>query len=97
FIRRIMEKMGFENPWVDKVMACIESVSYSVLINGTPQETFTPKRGIRQGDPISPYIFLFCAEGLTSLLNKEERLDHFRGLRINNHCPSLSHLFFCRR
>lgn len=94
FIRRIMDKLGFSKAWIDKVMVCIESLKYAVLINGVPQETFTPKRGLRQGDPLSFYIFLLCVEGLSSLLNREEELDQFRGLKVNNHCPSLSHLFF---
>lgn len=75
-------------------MRCVESVEYSVLMNGTPYEVIKPERGIRQEDPLSPYLFLICAEGFSNLLNREEALSHFNGLRINMHCPSISHLFF---
>lgn len=95
-ISKIMEKLGFVESWIIKIMACIESVHYVVVINGSPQGSIIPQRRLRQGDPLSPYLFLFCVENLYALLNQEERLNHFRGLKINKRCPSLSHLFFCR-
>lgn len=94
FIRRIMSRMGFSTDWIEKVMKCIESVQFSVLINGNPGEKFKTGRGIRQGDPLSPYIFLLCAEGFSAMLSREESLNSFSGLKINRYCPSLTHLFF---
>ena len=70
FLRQVMIKMGFHNNWVSLMMECITTVSYSLLINGEPTGHITPSRGLRQGDPISPYLFLLCAEGLNGLLNK---------------------------
>ena len=49
-------------------MECVQSVTYSTLVNSEPTETITPTRGIRQGDPLSPYFFLLCSEGLNGLL-----------------------------
>lgn len=65
-----------------------------MMINGSPQRMFKPSRGIRQGDPLSPYMFLICAEGLSGILFREENLRTFEGIKINKFCPSISHLFF---
>ena len=68
YLEQIMIRMGFAEKWVALMMECISSVSYSILINGDPTPIIHPTRGIRQGDPLSPYLFLFCTEGLHSLL-----------------------------
>ncbi|XP_075645403.1 uncharacterized protein LOC142616429 [Castanea sativa] len=70
FLEKILLKLGFQNSWVSLIMECITTVTYSIMVNGEPQGMITPTRGIRQGDPLSPYIFLFCVEGLDALLPK---------------------------
>ena len=67
FLKKVMERMGFHSRWVGWIMECVQSVTYSMLINSEPTETITPTRGIRQGDPLSPYLFLLCSEGLNGL------------------------------
>ena len=67
-LERIMEKLGFHDRWISLMMMCIKSVSYSMLLNGEPKGLIHPTRGIRQGDPISPYLFLLCGEGLSAML-----------------------------
>jgi len=70
FLRRLMLKLGFSANWVNLVMRCVESATFSFLINGEPRGFLKPTRELCRGDPISPYLFLFCAEGLSYLLLK---------------------------
>ena len=75
-------------------MMCITSVYYSVLINGESNGEIIPSRGIHQGDPLSPFLFLLCAESLSAMLQREERLGNIKGISICRGAPRLSHLFF---
>ena len=65
YVVKLMDKMGFDQKWVQLIYECISTISFSILVNGEPSSIIKPKRGIRQGDPLSPYLFLFCLEGLT--------------------------------
>jgi hypothetical protein len=86
--------MGFEQIWIDKVMLCVNSGRYSIRINGGLSDPFTPTTGLRQGDPISSYLFLFCVEGLSSLMKKEEHIDRLKGVRNCITSSAISHLLF---
>lgn len=55
--------------WVSRVMEYVMTVSYSFLVNGVPTDLISPSRGLRQGDPLYPYLFLLCAEGLGAMIN----------------------------
>uniref|UniRef100_A0A2N9GNM8 Reverse transcriptase domain-containing protein n=1 Tax=Fagus sylvatica TaxID=28930 RepID=A0A2N9GNM8_FAGSY len=94
FLKAAMLKMGFAQRWVDLVMECVSTPTYSVLINGVPQGYIHPSRGVRQGDPLSPYIFLICAEGLSSLIRKAELAGLIHGISASRYGPKISHLFF---
>ena len=94
FLERIMQKMGFEARWINLVMECIKTPSYDVLINGESQGYISPSRGIRQGDPLSSYLFLLCAEGFSALLRKAERDRRLTSISISRGGPGLSHLLF---
>ncbi|XP_048502732.1 uncharacterized protein LOC125498547 [Beta vulgaris subsp. vulgaris] len=69
YIFTTLDKLGFSPIWIGWIEECISSSSFSVLVNGVPGEKFFPSRGIRQGDPISPYLFILCAELLARLLS----------------------------
>lgn len=94
FIEGMMGKLGFDSNFVALIMRCISSVSHSLLFNGFPSTKFTPTRGLRQGDPLSPFLFLMCAEGLSSLLRDAEDRKVLHGVKLSHHVPSISHLFF---
>lgn len=66
-----MKMMGFASKWITWIMLCVKIVSYSVSFNGVQIGPITPISGLLQGDPLSPYLFLLCVEGLSWLLNKE--------------------------
>jgi hypothetical protein len=83
YLEAIMRRLGFADRWVRMVMTCVRTVSFSVLINGQPYGKIIPTRGIRQGDPLSPYFFIICAEGLSSLLNRAEVDGRVTGLPIS--------------
>ena len=75
-------------------MECITPVSYSILVNGEPKGMIKPSRGLRQGDPFSPYLFLFCVEGLNAILKQAADVGEIQGFSICRRRPKLTHLFF---
>ena len=94
FLLQLMGNMGFSPKWIHLISECISTVSYSILVNGEPTKFFKPTRGIRQGDPLSPYLFLLCFEGLTQLINNVVHDGKIRGYSLCRNRPKISQLFF---
>jgi hypothetical protein len=94
FVEKIMRKLGFAEGWINRIMMCISTVSYQVRVNGALTDVIIPQRGLRQDDPLPPYLFLLCAEGFSSLLNKADEEGVLEGIRICNGSPSFNHLLF---
>ena len=76
------------------MMMCVSTVSYLVLINGEPKGKIVPSRGLWQGDMISPYLFSLCAEGLLTMLKKEENKGNLKGVAVCRGAMRVSHLLF---
>jgi hypothetical protein len=81
FLEGVLMKLGFDDRWIKWIMACVTSVSYCIKINGQLTENIFPSRGQRQGDPLSPYLFLFVTDGLSKLVHRaihREELKDFK-------------------
>ncbi|XP_010513204.1 PREDICTED: uncharacterized protein LOC104789164 [Camelina sativa] len=94
FLEAVMIKLGFDRRWISWIMWCVSSVSYQVLLNGQPRGSILPKRDLRQGDPLSPYLFILCTEVLIANIKKAEREKRLTGISIARDYPSISHLLF---
>lgn len=75
-------------------MRCVSTVSYSFLLNGSWFGSLTPARGIRQWDPISPYLFIYCVEAFIQLVEGAVEQGQLRGVRIAPSAPVISNLCF---
>ena len=93
-LKQIMAKLGFHEDWICLIMRCVSSVTYAVRVNGHACGQIVPTRGLRKGDPLSPYLFLICAEGLSALLHKAIQNKELKGVAASARGPRISHLFF---
>lgn len=94
FLEGVLHKIGFDRKWVKWVMTCVSSVTFRVRCNGELLKPFTPSRGLRQGDPLSPYLFLFVADGLSALLGQEVRSGQLSPMKIARGSQGISNLMF---
>jgi hypothetical protein len=94
FLHSMMHKLGFDERWINLIMQCVSSVSYRIRVNGCLTGEINPSRGLRQGDPLSPYMFVLCAEGFSSLLNDAEHRGLLEGVTICPNALSITHLLF---
>ncbi|XP_030502725.2 uncharacterized protein LOC115717895 [Cannabis sativa] len=94
FLEAILRVMGFNNRWIGLVLSCVNSVQYHVINSGQRLGPITPTRGIRQGCPLSPYLFIVCAEGFSSLIRSFESSRWLTGCKVARSAPTISHLLF---
>jgi hypothetical protein len=94
FLLRILTLLGFHPVWVQWIRQCITTSSFSILLDGAPFGKFFPSRGLQQGNPLSPFLFILGSEVLSRLLYHEEALGNLHGIKMARSCPSISHLFF---
>lgn len=87
---KVMTKMGFNSVWVNWIYECLSTAKFSVLINGSPSSNYTMGRGVRQGDPLFPFLFLIAVEGLKCLLPKATDMGLIDAVRLSNLDPGLN-------
>ncbi|XP_028092016.1 uncharacterized protein LOC114292296 [Camellia sinensis] len=90
----MLSNFGFGDKWVEWIKECITSARISVLINGSPIGEFSPQRGLRQGDPFSPFLFNIATKGLSLLLSRALELEIIKGVKIGSGSVGLTHLQF---
>ncbi|KAL9664501.1 hypothetical protein QQ045_019904 [Rhodiola kirilowii] len=94
FLEEVQRRMGFPETWIEKIMCCVKSVVYRIRVNQAISESFCPERGIRQGDPLSPYLFVLCAEWLAQRIDLCQQNGELQGLKVSRNAPVISHLLF---
>ncbi|GAU10511.1 hypothetical protein TSUD_420810, partial [Trifolium subterraneum] len=95
YLNDVMTNMNFPTKWRGWIMECITSASASVLVNGSPTDEFRFERGLRQGDPLSPFLFLLAAEGFHLIMDSMVSMRLFTPYSIGSHNPvNISHLQF---
>jgi hypothetical protein len=94
FLRATMDSMGFPHNISNIIMKCVSTVTFAILINGSASQSFSPQRGLRQGDPLSPYLFILCADILSGLITKAQLNKDIKGVKIAHGAPEITHLFF---
>jgi len=95
FIEQCLKKFGFHSIWIKWIMECIDTISYSLLVNDEPTGLFCPMRRIRQGDPLSPYLFIMCMEALNSTLSQAAKQNKTGiGIKIANGLDRIPCLLF---
>lgn len=94
FLKRVMLKLGFTSTLVELILMCVSSVSYSFLLNGKQFGALQPGRGLRQGDPLSPYLFIFCVEAFISMMERAVEQGRLHGVQVAPSAPTVSNLCF---
>ena len=93
FFGRYLIKFGFGDKWHKWIQSCLRSSRGSIILNGSPTEEFQFHKGLKQGDPLSPFLFILVMESLHLSLDKVVKDGVVNGLRLND-SMTLSHLFY---
>ncbi|MFS7973280.1 putative RNA-directed DNA polymerase [Helianthus anomalus] len=94
FLLKALEYMAFPAKWINWVNGCLSSSKGSVLVNGSPSAEFCFKRGLRQGDPLSPFLFILAMEVLSMFMHQAVAVGLFQGIKLPNDGPLISHLCY---
>lgn len=94
FVRFMLSKFGFGTKWIEWIMLCVTLARYRFRVNDDLVGPLEPTRGLRQGDPLSPYLFIICSEGLAGLLKRSQVEGSIHGCRVAIGAPAVTHLMF---
>src|ERR1044072_2529629 len=94
FLEGVLHHMGFPVHWVSLIMRCVSTVSFSIMVNGQPHHNYSPHRGLRQGDPLSPYLFNICSEVFSSMIRHAVEESALHGMKVDRTAPQISHFLF---
>lgn len=94
YLKEVLSAYDFSHDWVKWIGNLTSSAFFSILVNGSPSDTFNPSRGLRQGDPLSPFLFILLAEGLGRTLKDKRRTGELKGIDLHNSQTSHTHQQF---
>lgn len=94
YIRDVLKAYGFNHNWIRWVMALVTSASFSILLNGSSSRSFRPSRGLEQGDPLSPFLFILMMEGLGQAINSAKAEGRIQGFKLTEDRDALTHQQF---
>lgn len=94
FLQDILLRMGFDSWWTHLILQCVTSVDYTIVHGEFEMGPIKPSRRLRQGDPLSPSLFIICVEGLSALIRNYETKKWLQGIRICRKVPTISHMLF---
>jgi hypothetical protein len=92
FLDYMLGRFGFGETWRRWIRACVFCGSMSVLVNGSPTEEINIQRGLKQGDPLAPFLFILVAEGLGGLMRRAVELQRFKGFQVGSGGVTVPHL-----
>lgn len=94
YLELVMLKMGFSNCWIKLLMLCVTTAFHSIIVTGESKGMIKPSQGICQGDPLSPFLFLLCTEGLHGLIRNAAAQGDIKGYSIGRNSLRLTHILF---
>lgn len=95
FIEKVLYEIQLPDIMIKLIMSYVTSTSFQVILNSDLSDSFSTHRGIRQGDPLSPYLFVLCMEKLSHLICSAVEIKNQKPFRASQSGPLISHLFFC--
>ncbi|XP_072066514.1 secreted RxLR effector protein 78-like [Arachis hypogaea] len=94
FLKKVLQAFGFDQRWVKITMECVKSASYRIKVNENFSKVINPQRGLGQGDPLSPYLFILAVEVFTILMEEAYNKGEITSFKAAPTAPSITHLLF---